>query len=238
MLHLWLWVLAVLCAVSCRARCLRISKAWNATRQSAACRVASVTVETNRCVRAGTLVDGGSNGTEDAESDRNGSDALVVCGQGQTLCGGKCVILAEDELNCGGCGAECTAPMGGEPVCSSNRCAFVCSDPLKPCATTCHNLDSDADNCSACRARAVPRSPTAWPPARPENADSTALWATRRASEPASTRVATRATVARERRLPGRSVLRARGMRGCLSGWAHGLFGGVCRPRRLASALR
>src|SRR5690349_4333095 len=48
-----------------------------------------------------------------------------ACREGETVCGGQCVILKTDAKNCGGCGATCTAPLDGAPVCETSSCSFV-----------------------------------------------------------------------------------------------------------------
>ena len=82
---------------------------------------------TNHCVRQGALTSSG-----------------VACSEGQTVCGGRCVNLKTAPLNCGGCGAECTAPAGGEPVCSDGACNFVCGDGLERCGAACVSPGDDA----------------------------------------------------------------------------------------------
>src|SRR5438105_12931141 len=71
------------------------------------------------------------------------------CRDGETVCGGKCVVLSTDAANCGGCAATCTAPAHGVPVCAASRCNFACDDGFSPCGTVCVDLNSDADNCGA-----------------------------------------------------------------------------------------
>src|SRR5262245_37816794 len=49
------------------------------------------------------------------------------CEEGETVCGGECVDLQNDEQHCGGCGATCTAPENGDPACVLGECRLTCS---------------------------------------------------------------------------------------------------------------
>src|SRR5450432_2750589 len=72
------------------------------------------------------------------------------CRNGETVCGGQCVVVSTDPSNCGGCDATCTAPEHGVPGCASSRCNFGCDDGYVPCGTLCVKLSDDVDNCGAC----------------------------------------------------------------------------------------
>ena len=74
----------------------------------------------------------------------------VVCRDGETTCGGECVVLAEREDHCGGCGATCTAPANAEAVCVSGVCRFTCQDGFTPCGDACLDTSGDVDNCGGC----------------------------------------------------------------------------------------
>ena len=50
------------------------------------------------------------------------------CEEGSVECDGQCTRLASDPNNCGGCGATCSAPDLGVPVCLSGTCNFACPD--------------------------------------------------------------------------------------------------------------
>ena len=89
----------------------------------------------NLCVRSGSLpADGGP----------------VICSEGETVCGGECVVVGDDADNCGGCGATCTAPPNGRGVCLTGDCSFACEPGFSPCATMCTHLAIDFENCGAC----------------------------------------------------------------------------------------
>lgn len=68
-------------------------------------------------------------------------------------CGGSCVLLDNDDQNCGTCGNRCPAGMrcrgGGRCVCAELTCNGVCTR-------------SDAENCAAC-GRRCPAGATCYP---------------------------------------------------------------------------
>jgi hypothetical protein len=69
------------------------------------------------------------------------------CGQGasgKVLCGGSCVHLTSDPLNCGACGKTCAVGFD----CTSGNC--VCPTGLANCGGTCVDLTSDPRHCGAC----------------------------------------------------------------------------------------
>ena len=57
----------------------------------------------------------------------------VTCGEGETVCGGRCAVLSKDIDNCRGCGAKCTAPPNGSAVCIDSQCGFACVGEFSPC---------------------------------------------------------------------------------------------------------
>jgi len=74
------------------------------------------------------------------------------CAPGATACGGRCVDVASDQNNCGGCGVRCnrsqTCKAGacivweidaGPPACAGAVCQGVCVD-----------TDYDPANCGTC----------------------------------------------------------------------------------------
>src|SRR5687768_2201441 len=73
-----------------------------------------------------------------------------ACGEGQTLCGSGCVTLADDEGNCGGCAAACTAPANGIAICDAGECRFDCEDGYEACGDRCVATSSDLDHCGGC----------------------------------------------------------------------------------------
>jgi hypothetical protein len=87
--------------------------------------------------------------------------ALAACGAskteikecalpGSTPCGGTCVNLQEDQLNCGACGTVCPAGKS----CDAGVCSATCAAPLVKCgsgATSfCANTQADNANCGTC----------------------------------------------------------------------------------------
>ncbi|ACL63721.1 conserved hypothetical protein [Anaeromyxobacter dehalogenans 2CP-1] len=70
--------------------------------------------------------------------------ARSSCPEGQVDCGGRCVALSADPLNCGACGTVCGA--GG--ACRAGACD--CGPGTVRCGETCAQLESDPANCGAC----------------------------------------------------------------------------------------
>lgn len=68
------------------------------------------------------------------------------CLSGSTKCGGTCVVLGEDNLNCGACGTACATGR----VCSAGTCALSCQAGLADCSGSCRDLQSDRANCGGC----------------------------------------------------------------------------------------
>jgi len=67
-----------------------------------------------------------------------------LCPGGAVLCGGACVEVATDSLNCGACGAAC----GEGRVCADATC--VCAPDRFQCVTGCEDLFDDPRNCGGC----------------------------------------------------------------------------------------
>ena len=61
----------------------------------------------------------------------------VACKEGETVCSGKCAVLARDAKNCGACGAKCAPPLQASATCSEGRCDYVCDDGFEDCDGTC-----------------------------------------------------------------------------------------------------
>jgi hypothetical protein len=68
------------------------------------------------------------------------------CAGGSTLCGLKCVDVAHDPGNCGGCGNPCPADM----VCSGGGCSLVCGGGTAKCNGKCVDTTVDPGNCGGC----------------------------------------------------------------------------------------
>jgi hypothetical protein len=75
-------------------------------------------------------------------SGPKGSDCL----SGSTRCGDVCVVLSEDNLNCGACGNAC----GAGHACLEGACALTCQPSLTSCSGACRDLLNDRESCGAC----------------------------------------------------------------------------------------
>jgi hypothetical protein len=82
------------------------------------------------------------------------SAGQCVCPSGWTLCNGVCKNLANDWLNCGGCGVFCDPlAVGSVGACAAGNCVCPSSAPTV-CSygneRVCTNLDTQTDNCGSC----------------------------------------------------------------------------------------
>jgi hypothetical protein len=68
----------------------------------------------------------------------------LVCADGETACGGRCVSLLSDAAHCGACGNAC----GDAEVCSAGACG--CGVGATTCGDACAVLASDPGHCGAC----------------------------------------------------------------------------------------
>lgn len=73
-------------------------------------------------------------------------DGAAPCPPYHALCGGKCVWIANDPMNCGGCGVTCPPPG----VCSAGGCADKCMPGLTACAGRCVDTKTDNNDCGTC----------------------------------------------------------------------------------------
>lgn len=75
-----------------------------------------------------------------------GDETTEVCSL--TECGGACVDVANDPLNCGACDKACST----DQFCSSGTCTPIeaCTSDQIECNGTCTNIDYDPANCGAC----------------------------------------------------------------------------------------
>lgn len=80
-----------------------------------------------------------------------------TCPGGRTSCAGLCVDTDQDRLNCGTCGNVCPADevcmLGTCSKCTSSltKCGGTCCPEAQNCCgNTCHNLQTDRENCGAC----------------------------------------------------------------------------------------
>jgi sulfatase modifying factor 1 len=92
---------------------------------------------------------GAAGGWESAGGDANSGDAPSppeTCrGPGMALCGGECVSLLADNLNCGTCGNGCEANQ----VCTNGFCECSVSGETL-CGTECVDTNTDPNNCGGC----------------------------------------------------------------------------------------
>ncbi len=72
------------------------------------------------------------------------NSAGITCPNGQNFCGGKCVYVASDPANCGGCGTVCP----GSLACINGTCG--CPTGLSSCADVCVDENVDGNNCGDC----------------------------------------------------------------------------------------
>ena len=70
-------------------------------------------------------------------------DRDPTCPAGLHRCGGKCVNLQADPMNCGQCGHPC----GGGTVCKMGAC---CPPNMSNCGGICTDVFSDQNNCGKC----------------------------------------------------------------------------------------
>ena len=75
--------------------------------------------------------------------------AGITCPTGQTFCGGKCIYVASDPANCGGCGTVCPGAL----ACIDGSCG--CPTGLSNCANVCVDENVDGNNCGSCGAVCV-----------------------------------------------------------------------------------
>jgi hypothetical protein len=109
------------------------------------------------------VYDSDGDGVGDGEEVYVGTDPLVNenpapapagCAAGLTDCGGICVDLVNDRLNCGRCGAACAEFVN----CWESNCGGIpdpppqvnCAPGLHNCGTYCANVSQDAANCGIC----------------------------------------------------------------------------------------
>ena len=73
-------------------------------------------------------------------------DGAPACDPGMAACGGTCVNLASDRLNCGACGNAC----GADRLCESSACVVSCSSGMTACAGACVSTSSSPAHCGGC----------------------------------------------------------------------------------------
>ena len=74
------------------------------------------------------------------------SETKPDCLGDAVACGGTCVELRSDNLNCGACGHACADGQ----VCSAGACSLVCAGGATKCGSSCVDTHRDSSNCGAC----------------------------------------------------------------------------------------
>ena len=77
-------------------------------------------------------------------NDFGTASAVETCGSGTLFCNGACI--AEDQQNCGACGATCEPTQ----VCSNGQCGSQCSGGTTLCSGHCVDTKTDPKNCGRC----------------------------------------------------------------------------------------
>ncbi len=78
-------------------------------------------------------------------------DVAPTCPTPTALCGGACVDLQSNALNCGACGRTCQSAES----CVMGACRVLCASGQTACSGACVELQSNTLNCGAC-GRACP----------------------------------------------------------------------------------
>jgi len=82
-------------------------------------------------------------------------DTPVSCGPLELRCGGACVAVLRDPMNCGDCGAVCPAVAGATATCMGGRCGYACDATHADCderpSNGCESeRATDRANCGTC----------------------------------------------------------------------------------------
>ena len=99
-------------------------------------------IRTLACALALASAACGTDALLDLLPPEGGADASACT----TFCGGACVDLANDTLNCGACGVGCAHNQ----YCAARTC--TCLPGMTLCGGSCFDLRSDPDHCGACGA--------------------------------------------------------------------------------------
>ncbi len=79
-----------------------------------------------------------------AASALAGCKVEVLCAQGETLCGDRCISIDVDAENCGACGVHC----GSHQECAAGSC--TCAPGAALCGATCADTVTDPAHCGGC----------------------------------------------------------------------------------------
>ncbi len=92
----------------------------------------------------------------------DGECVLLKCGtednSNEVACGGKCVDITQDPLNCGGCGNNCAnhrpAYVSDVMACEDGKCVYTCKTGYENCnddgTTECIDLTENRKHCGTC----------------------------------------------------------------------------------------
>lgn len=79
-------------------------------------------------------IEDGASDVVDIESDDIGDVTGIECTGDQVVCGDRCVDLASDEVNCGGCGQVCvTSENHAQAICNGGVCDSECEAGFMRC---------------------------------------------------------------------------------------------------------
>ncbi len=87
-----------------------------------------------------------------SQEDDNNNDEPPACEEGETVCGGQCVTLSDNEDHCGECNKACTTEIDDAvAVCDGGSCTETCS-PGQICGDPplCVDTDNHLNHCGEC----------------------------------------------------------------------------------------
>ncbi len=109
-----------------------------------------IATDLNNCGGCGTVCPPRANGVPSC----TGSACGVICNAGFGNCNGAladgCEAPLDSPTNCGVCGRNCPAPMGGTATCTAGVCGGMCPAGQTDCGGTCRDLGTDLMSCGAC----------------------------------------------------------------------------------------
>ncbi|MBL8684685.1 MAG: FG-GAP repeat protein [Myxococcales bacterium] len=116
-------------------------------------------------------VDATADAITDALVTESAADTTALCGAGLAACGGACVDLATDMMNCGACGVRCSAP-NARAACDMGACVFRCDEGFADCdrvaSNGCEASLGAPTTCGSCDRRCGGATPNCqYAPGRP-----------------------------------------------------------------------